>query len=37
MGLILSKEGISPVKSRLEAIQQALRPTDVSQFRSFLA
>jgi len=37
MGQILSKEGISPVKSRLEAIQQALRPTDVSQFRSFLA
>lgn len=37
MGHILSKEGISPVKSRLEAIQQALRPTDATQFRSFLA
>ena len=36
MGHILSKQGISPVKSKLEAIQQALRPADVSQLRSFL-
>lgn len=28
MGHILSKDGISPVKSKLEAIQQAPRPTD---------
>ena len=36
MGHILSKQGISPVKSKLEAIQQAPRPVDVSQLRSFL-
>ena len=36
MGHILSKQGISPVKSKLEAIQQARRPADVSQLRSFL-
>ena len=36
MGHILSKQGISPVKSKLEAIQQAPRPADVSQLRSFL-
>ena len=37
MGHILSKQGISPVKSKFEAIQQAPRPADVSQLRSFLA
>ena len=36
MGHILSKQGISPVKSKLEAIQQAPRPADFSQLRSFL-
>mgnify|MGYP002260037678 FL=1 len=38
MGDILSKQGIiiSPVKSKLEAIQQAPRPADVSQLRSFV-
>ena len=36
MGHILSKQGISPVQSKLEAIQQASRPTDVSHLRSFL-
>ena len=36
MGHILSKQGISPVQSKLEAIQRASRPTDVSQLRSFL-
>ena len=35
MGHILSKEGISPVKSKLDAIRLAPRPTDVSQLRSF--
>ena len=34
---ILSKQGISPVESKLEAIQQAPRPADVSQLRSFLS
>ena len=38
MGHILSKQGIGPVKStcKLQAIQQAPRPADVSQVRSFL-
>ena len=36
MGHILSKQGISPVKSKLEVIQQAPRPAVVSQLRSFL-
>ena len=36
MGHILSKEGSSPVKSKLDAIRLAPRPTDVSQLRSFL-
>ena len=36
MGHILSKEGISPVKSKLDAIRLAPRPTDMSQVRSFL-
>ena len=36
MGHILSKEGISPVKSKLDAIRLAPRPTDMSQPRSFL-
>ena len=36
MGHILSKEGISPVKSKLDAIRLAPTPTDVSQLRSFL-
>ena len=36
MGHILSKEGISPVKSKLDAIRLAPRPKDVSQLRSFL-
>lgn len=36
MGHILSKEGISPVKSKLAAIRPAPRPTDVSQLRSLL-
>ena len=36
MGHILGKEGISPVKSKLDAIQLAPRPKDVSQLRSFL-
>ena len=36
MGHILSKQGISPVKSTLEAIQQVPRPADVSQLRSLL-
>ena len=35
-GHILSKEGISPVKSKLDAIRLAPRPTDMSQVRSFL-
>ena len=35
MGHILSKQGIIPVKSKLEAIQQAPRPADVSQLTSF--
>lgn len=33
---ILSKEGISPVKSKLDAIRLAPRPKDVSQLPSFL-
>ena len=36
MGHIFSKEGISSVKSKLDAIRQAPRPTGVSQLRSFL-
>lgn len=36
MGHILSKQGISPMKSKLEAIQQAPRPADVSRLRFFL-
>ena len=36
MGHILSKEGISPVKNKLDAIRLASRPKDVSQLRSFL-
>ena len=36
MGHILSKQGISPVQSKLETIQQASRTTDVSHLRSFL-
>ena len=36
MGHILGKQGISLVKSKLEAIQQSPRPADVSQLRSFL-
>ena len=36
MGHILSKEGVSPVKSKLDAIRLAPRPTDMSQPRSFL-
>ena len=36
VGHILSKEGISPVKSKLDAIRLAPRPTDMSQVRSFL-
>ena len=36
MGHILSKEGIRRVKSKLDAIRLAPRPTDVSQLRSFL-
>ena len=36
MGHILSKGGISPVKSKLDAIRLAPRPEDVSQLRSFL-
>ena len=35
MGHIFSKEGISSVKSKLDAIRQAPRPTGVSQLRSF--
>ena len=31
VGHILSKEGISPVKSKLDAIRLAPRPTDMSQ------
>ena len=34
MGHILSKEGISPVKSKLDAIRLAPRPTNMSQVRS---
>ena len=36
MGHILSKQGISPVNSKLDAIRLAPRPKDVSQLRSFL-
>ena len=36
IGHVLSKQGVSPGKSNLEAIQQAPRPADVSQLRSFL-
>ena len=36
VGHILSKEDISPVKSKLDAIRLAPRPKDVSQPRSFL-
>ena len=36
MGYILSKEGISPVKSKLDAIRLAPRPKDVFQPRSVL-
>ena len=36
MGHILKEQGISPVKSKLEAMQPAPRPADVSQLRSFL-
>ena len=36
MGHILSKQGISPVNSKLDAIRLAARPKDVSQLRSFL-
>ena len=37
MGHILSKQGISPVNSKLDAVRLAPRPKDVSQLRSFLA
>ena len=33
---ILSKEGISPAKNKLDLIRPAPRPEDVSQLRSFL-
>ena len=36
MGHILSKQGTSPVNSKLDAIRLAPRPKDVSQLRSFL-
>ena len=36
LGHILSKEGISPVKSKLDAIRLAPRPTDMSQLGSFV-
>ena len=36
MGHILSKQGITPVNSKLEAIRFVPRPKDVSQLRSFL-
>ena len=36
LGDILSKEGISPVKSKLDAIRLAPGPKDLSQLRSFL-
>ena len=36
MGHIFSKEGNRSVKSKLDAIRQAPRPTGVSQLRSFL-
>ena len=36
IGHILSKHGIIPVKSKLDSIQLADRPKDVSQPRSFL-
>lgn len=36
MGHILSKQGISPVNSKLDAISLAPRPKDVSQMRSIL-
>ena len=36
MGHMLSKQGISPVNSKLDAIRLAARPKDVSQLRSFL-
>ena len=36
MGHILSKQGISAVNSKLDAIRLAPRPKDVSQLRSFL-
>ena len=32
-GAYLSKEGISPVKNKLDAIRLAPRPKDVSQLR----
>ena len=37
MGHILSKQGIGPVNSKLDAVRLAPRPKDVSQLRSFLA
>ena len=37
MGHILSKQGISPVNSKLDAVRLAPRPKDVSQLRSFSA
>lgn len=36
IGHIFSKEGISPVKSKLDAIRLAPRPKDMSQLRSLL-
>jgi hypothetical protein len=36
LGHVLSEQGISPVESKVEAIQQAQKPQDVSELKSFL-
>ena len=36
LGHILSAKGVSPTKAKVQAIQEADRPTDVKSLRAFL-
>ena len=36
MGYLLSRKGIGPTKSRVEAVVQAKEPTNAEEVRSFL-
>ena len=36
MGILLSKYGIGPTKEKVRAVKEAVRPSSVSEVRSFL-